>query len=222
MRALRTAWLLALVLLEGGCGLPSSYYLNPPTGPSALDPADDFQISSSNANSEPEFRGFELYYKFYAAEGDVQNSLGGPSNDVTTLTNAHFLTVCSGADANIDVRTPPLIPVDVVDRGLAFTVTISVPVNSAASASYTTPNTAKNVQINRHVRALTGSKPFTFNSTLAGNYLLSDADMQGVMGSISGGVIYLAMYAVSYGLQDLSTPIYSYPVYLGYLRLASF
>ena len=67
----------------------------------------------------------------------------------------------------------------------------------------------------------TENKPFTFNTSLGGNYNALDVDVKDVM-PLLPYVVYLAMYAVSYGIQDVSTPIYSYPVYLGYLRLSQF
>jgi len=236
MRFFRFVTLFALVLVAVSCGLPSSYYLSPPTlGPGGAqgDPTSGFfQILSTSANSEEEFRGFELYYKFDAtAPTGTEINLGNSTNDVTTLTNAGFLTVCSGdstRDATPTQRTLPLIPIQQADRGTTFSVTINVNPQSpdATLVNYTYTAAAAGtveVQIDRHVFDTTtgGCKPFTFIRWLPGNYSTADADMTN-LGTLQSSTIYLVMYAVSYGLQDVSTPIYSYPVYLGYLTLSSF
>jgi hypothetical protein len=218
------------------CGLPDPFFLSPPTVPrvaSALDYG--FQLQTTDRSAEPEFRGYELYYKIYAdySSAQAEANLGGGDPGVSQLTAKGFLPVTRGpailpasggltADTTPDFRSAPLIPIATGDRSSAFTITITFnPANldpSWTAYSYTSPTTgAVEQEMDRYVAGIAGCKPFTFGQ---GNYAPSDPDI--VKAGPLSSPIFVAMYVVSYGLQDLSTPIYSYPVYMGYLSLSGY
>ncbi len=244
MRAHRLACLLAVSALLGtGCGLPDPYYLSPPvvTVASTLDYK--FQLQTTDRTAEPEFRGYELYYKIYASDSAAQaeQNVGGTDPGVSALTAKGFMAATRGlayqppsgglaADASADTRTAPLLPIAPSDRSSSFTIIINfnpalgVTYEPTTNFSYTSPTTGAILQaIDRHVNSTpSGCKPFTFGQ---GYYVQQDQDVSAVwssLGSAPGSTIYVAMYAVSYGLLDVSTPIYSYPVYMGYLQLSSY
>ncbi len=55
--------LAATALLGTACGLPDPFYLSPPVVTTAGTLGYSFQLTSTDRSAEPDFRGFELYYK---------------------------------------------------------------------------------------------------------------------------------------------------------------
>jgi hypothetical protein len=250
------AALAALLLSFAGCGLPDSFYLSPPsigvsTGALASALSGNFVIQHTDRSSEPDFRGYELYYKLYTGPPPVADQNLGTAATTSTstvdalMTQSGFLTLCRGPsvspppatasaqavapDTSVATRTLPLILIDPSDRGSNFTITINVnPVNqssgsdSATNFTYTAPTGVYLQEVDRHVNGVIPGvgvprcMPFTFGQ---GYYQPSDLDISAIWSAIQG-TLYIAVYAVSYGLQDLSTPIYSYPVYMGYLSIS--
>jgi hypothetical protein len=211
-------------LLAAGCGLPSPYYLSPPAAPSSPASVNSplFSVISTTDNSETEFRGFELYYKCYLSEADIEANFGSLSFE-STLRSAGFLPVCTETDTSPSVHIVPLVPIDAADRGKPFTITIDFnspnPGIYNAVSSYTRPDTA--IVVTKGVRryvldTLTGVSCKTFDFL---EFLTADADFGKV--ASAGAPFYVAMYALSYGLQDKATPIWSWPVYLGYVEIKS-
>jgi hypothetical protein len=224
----------AAVLAGGSCGLPDAYYLAPPNAPQAS-PLDYHFTITTSASSEVEFRGYELYYKVYtdaaAVAADVNLGAGVPGTEA--LVAAKFLSVCRGpallpasggaaTDASPDSRTLPLIPIATADRSSSFTILVNVnPTlgDTGSTFDYTSPTTGEIQQeIDRHASASPGCKAFSFEP---GNYQPTDADGGFLAAAPSVTQVYIAMYSVSYGLLD-TTPIYSSPVYMGYLLLSGF
>ena len=234
--------MVALCASGAGCGLPDSFYLSPPSA-SQAQPLDGlFTIQHTDRSSEPDFRGYELYYKLYSsAPPAADTNLGSTTGTVDLLTSNGFLTLCKGpvvtapsgassqavsADVSVATRVAPLILIDPNDRNASFTVTINVNpaggTDAGTSYSYAAPSGSYQQEIDRHV---TGSiatvgvqrcMPFTYGQ---GYYQQTDPDISAIW-PVTGGTLYIAVYAVSYGLQNLSTPIYSYPVYMGYLTIS--
>src|SRR5512144_2413085 len=102
-------------LLWTSCGLPEPFYLGPPSVTFSNDPTTgSYTINETDHSSEPEFRGYELYYKLYADSAVAASeaaSFGGPSKTVDDLLQHGFLTLCRGpgtgalalpADASIE------------------------------------------------------------------------------------------------------------------------
>ena len=217
-----TLLLLLLVLLTAGCGLPSPFYLTPTATPGpATETTPLFQIKSTSENSEPEFRGFELYYKCYKTADDPIESNFGTSSFESDLRRAGFLPVCSEADVFASGRSAPLIYIDPTlptDRGEVFNVTVDFNSPANAKYEYTGPKTGTffSVGVRRSVSDGVGRfktfDPVQFQST--------DPDISRIWTQAKAeGSFYIAMYTLSYGRQDLGTPIWSSPVYLGYVRI---
>jgi hypothetical protein len=212
-----------VALLVAGCGLPSSYYLTPPaTPPTLASPIGYpvFQVISTTDNSESEFRGFELYYKCYRITETLESGFGENSLE-SDLRAKGFLPVCSELDSTPTGRRVPLILVDPLDRGLDFTVTVDFNLPGSATYAryqYTGPVTLSSVsvEVRRYISDGAGACK-TFDAT---EFLATDLDISRIFaGALTDGSFYLAMYALSYGLQDISTPIWSWPVYLGYVEI---
>jgi hypothetical protein len=214
-------------LLAAGCGLPSPYYLSPPATPgyiagtqSALPGTPYFYVISTTDNSEAEFRGFELYYKCYLDAGGIEMNFGSSSFE-STLRSVGFKPVCSEDDTSPSAHSAPLIPIAPADRGKPFVVKVDFDSLGGglykAIYSYTRPDTA--IVVSKGVRryaidAAVSCKTFDF-----AQFVSTDADFS-IGGSVSpGGPFFIAIYALSYGLQDISTPIWSWPVYLGYVEI---
>ncbi len=248
------AALVAVLLSTAGCGLPDAYYLSPPNVPAPTGSlVNSFVILPTDHSSEPDFRGYELYYKLYspATPPVADQNLGTAATTSTTtvdalMTASGFLTLCRGPvvsapatalpqavaqDTSSETRNVPLILIDPSDRGSSFSITINFnPVNqlgndSTTNYTYTAPTGAYQQEIDRDVDGtISGVQrcmPFTLGQ---GYYKSTDPDIviSGINSStIQGTVVYIAVYAVSYGLQNLSTPIWSYPVYMGYLELTT-
>jgi hypothetical protein len=206
---------LLTVVLAAGCGLPQTYYLTPPATPTvwASPTRPYFEVISTTANGEPEFRGFELYYKCYRIGEAIENGFGETSQE-SNLRSVGFLPVCSSEnDASPTGRSVPLILIDIPSRGLSFTVTVDFNVPASATYQYT----GHSVGVRRYVSDGAGACK-TFESS---KFEATDVDISRIFaGAQSDGEFYLAMYALSYGKQDLTTTIWSSPVYLGYVRIS--
>jgi hypothetical protein len=219
MRSLALLAILA-VLFAAGCGLPSPYFLEPPGYPKlgfASDSTPIFYVESTTANSEPEFRGFELYYKCYKDEASIEYGFG-TGNQESDLKAAGFLPVCTASDLSPQGRSVPLIPIESDDRGSEFTITLNFNAPDTAAYEYTGPisTTVVSTGVRRYVFDVdsgTGCKTFAYDQ-----FSPSDPDISAIHSQLSGAV-YIAMYALSYGKQDLATTIWSTPVYLGWAKI---
>jgi hypothetical protein len=212
--------LMLAALLAAGCGLPSPYYLSPPAAPSssASPTTPLFSVTSTTDNSEAEFRGFELYYKCYLSEADIESNFGSLSFE-STLRSAGFLPVCSEDDTSPSGHLVPLIPIDAADRGKSFTITVDFNSPSSATYQYTRPDIGTIVSkgVRRYVPDDTAVTCKTFDFA---QFLTTDADYSRIGSSVPlDGPFYIAIYALSYGVQDKATPIWSWPVYLGYVGI---
>lgn len=196
-----------------------------------------------------QFLGFEMYYKFYADPSLIENNLSGNTNiDEYDLRNTyHFLPVCSQLDffsltPPADLHTnKPLLPVQSGNTSTIFiTITFSNSPNTQPVVLYNgaplpAPGLSEPLSIRRNVGDTTGFQsstyqqpkpfiqpslgqpyPYTIDGTPRGN---PDPDVQLPWETVkTTGVAYLAIYAMSYGMQSF-TPIFSSPVYLGYIQV---
>jgi hypothetical protein len=228
-----------------GCGLPNYPSLNPPGQPSVLASpgTPTFTINATTQNNELEFKGFELYYKFYATPDQIEQNLQNVL-EYNLRTTYGYRPVCYQIDTfsatpptNLHVNKP-LIYVQPGDRGTVFSVTITFPglgspIQSPVAvlfngAPYYSPKDAsqplsirRNVGDTNSLSSTYGQPKLFIAADLAdpSTYQSTDIDVQGIWGSVSGGVAYLAMYVMSYGVQDYTTDLYSTPVYLGYVQI---
>jgi hypothetical protein len=238
MHALRLWLILLVVIAETGCGLPDQFYIaSPSTVTLAGGTGNTFSFANPDHTSDSttlNFKGFELYYKLYSTDnssaitGQDYNA-NNTSDVVTQLTNAGYLPVCAGTDIN--THASPLIPVAVADISSTFSVTVSVnqfPAGAISTASYSVIASGHqvNVEIRRNIIdngfGSSGQfKTFLPNSLTSSDlsFVPADIDVSGIYTRVQqlGGNAYLAMYALSYGVQGLSTPIRSTPLFLGYV-----
>lgn len=154
MHALKVSTLAALVILEVGCGLPSPYFLSPPTV-SGLFTQFTQTCAIQNANRSQDyqatFQGFELYYKFYGYSSDANfyqdQQYGTTSYTPTDLVNGHgFHRVTLGRGTNSTLTpdsTPgnssaPLININLLDPAdIANTFNIVITFNDSTGAGAT-------------------------------------------------------------------------------------
>jgi hypothetical protein len=230
MRVVKLLVLLACAATLGGCGLPDQYYLQPPIA-QATAPGLYFAFLNPDhisGDSNVTFKGYELYYQFYADSISINSNAYDPNSTadvVSQLTSNKFLPVVSDIDS-FPARSIPVVPVDAADIGTSFSVHVNINTVGTTDSNFSfspvivspTGNLRRNVKGTNFYLGF--YKPFYSNSTYSGNYDPFDLDCSLIAGTInSTGTVYLAMYALSYGLQGISTPLRSIPVYLGYLQL---
>lgn len=212
----------------------------PPTPASSSTPI--FTISVPDDAKEAEFQGYELYYRFYGSSGEINFNLQNVSE--AQLTSVYgYRQVCSGEDEGTSSSQSlhthkPLIPVPLADRNRAFLITVDF-INPLAPMSgqpiVTYDGTVQSISIRRNVEdantsssthgeckpyvpLLVGSDPHAYQET--------DRDIGVTMWNIvkpdgGTGSVFMAVYALSYGLRDFSTDIYSLPVYLGSIEITT-
>ncbi len=219
MRKARILLLLGAVLLEAGCGLPDTYFLGAPTvgtiSPGASvqfyshDPSHDINVNSV---------GVEIYYKFYAASGDIEGTAYDSTNPVDAsaqLLAKGFRPVClTTGYPNV---TDPLIPAG----GNSILVRIT-PSSSASSDSNYSVDGGATVEIRRNTSKtdLSAFRTFQDHNTVPGNFDYADADIGLTLynAMVASGQIYMAFYAISYGqVIGTQTPVRSAATYLGNL-----
>jgi hypothetical protein len=225
------ALLLAVLGLVSGCGLDRIPYLEPPNSPgTATAGTPIFIIDVPATEKEAEFRGYELYYKFYKSLEAIESNLQGVTEDV--LRANQYKAVCSASDtvsspslSNFHV-TQPLIYVETFDRNRAFQIKVTFfapPVQPEVLYD----GNLYSVSIRRNVPdTRVGSpsnnepKPFIQMDALYPAYPdVPDSDIQAIWGDVKPGgtgIVYLAMYVLSYGVVDITTDVFSTAVWLGY------
>jgi hypothetical protein len=233
--------LLFAILLGQGCGLENIPVLNPPYIPAGGQGSETnyvFSFQSTTANNETDFRGFELFYKFYSDLTSVPpNPPATGAADVSWLLGLGYKPVCS---KNSDVvggtavtHNAPLVPVAIADRGTSFTVsidfhtlgTVTQPSFSYGGATQPVPA----VEVRRavgdnSVGSPDNGYPKTFivsTSSLVHTYLATDADIGTSLlaAATTQGFAYFVVYVASYGFSTDQGGYYSLPLYLGYVKV---
>jgi hypothetical protein len=243
MRVVRPCVLLCLGTLLVRCGLPDQYYLAPPLAiTQATSTSIFFQFNNPDHSVDLNvvFKGFDLYYKFYAdaslIEGNAYDSTS-PLDVPAQLKSKGFMELCAATDTQ-PTKSVPLVKVNAAARTDSFTVYVNVnqPTSSTVSfkpllglISYYTYNPPSGSLVEAEVRrtmadpAAPGAwKTFLPNQVTPNNYFNTDTDISPqVLTQVlaSGGYAYLAMYALSYGVIGISTPSRSAAVYLGYVMI---
>jgi hypothetical protein len=233
------ALVVACFCIVSGCGLEDFVTsLRPPNNPSTLasETTPTFEINVPAGVKESQFRGYELYYKFYVNSSDIEISLTGVSESELRSTYK-FRPVCSGDDSYIgtppeNLHTPKpqgLFAVPIPWLGSAFLITVTFSPSSVPNPQPTVSSTgpALSVSVRRNVPDTNPAnymkaKPFAPIGLLPA-YQENDRDINVIWPQVKpipdggNGVMYLAMYALSYGVaDDHVTDLYSTPVYLGY------
>lgn len=155
MRLFRLLALLCITVCATGCGLPDSYFLQPPAVGNLASPlGTPFSITGTDRGSDTgaTFLGYELYYKFYGNNSDSTfnsdlTSFGTGSTN-TDLQQAGFHRLCLGlssvpalaADASAGYASAPLINIDAIDSGnINKSYTITIKLNDEAPPSPVPP-----------------------------------------------------------------------------------
>ena len=224
MKTTRLLLLLGVVLLQLTCGLPDTYYLQPPTvvtlAPGGAPGTFVFSnpIHDLNHDINVSFTGNELYYKFYnnisLIEQNAYDSTNTQDPSVQLLAKG-FFPIVAGTDS-VPNRLDPVIP-----TGGATTVTVAIVTNLVFDSTYSI-SAGPSGEIRRDIPSVsspTTYKDFTTQSTTPSNYIPGDADVAAVWGNT---IVYLAMYALSFGYTGASTPQRSVPTYLGYIQITPF
>jgi hypothetical protein len=131
MRLFRLIALLGITAFWTGCGLPDSYFLQPPAvgvQAATATSASEFQITGTSRGSDTgaTFQGYELYYKFYANNTDsvFNNDFTsfGTGSTYTDLVQAGFHRLCLGtslygltADTTYGSASAPLVNIHTLD-----------------------------------------------------------------------------------------------------------
>ncbi len=222
----RAACLLAAGLLAaglfGGCGLEIIPVLERPGNPILATPTTPrFQLVYTTANNQAEFRGFELYYKFYLSGSTLETNY----QTVDELRSHGFRRVLGTGDTLTNF-VPPLVPVDPADRAVGFTSeadlsTLPSPTGPIPSLLYAgTVTGPRTIQVLRSAQDATTGQLKSFAPVLASgasNYLSTDQDLSSDI--VAAGRVDAVLYGLAFGLLDFSTPLYSAPVYLGYATI---
>jgi hypothetical protein len=241
MRIVRLCVLLCIGALLGGCGLPDQYYLAPPLAiTQATSTSNYFQFNNPDHSVDLNvvFKGFELYYKFYAdaslVEGNAYDSTS-PLDVSAQLKSKGFMELCAATDTQ-PTKSVPVVKINAAVRADSFTIYVNVNQPTSGTVTFSTPsglisyytyNPPSGSLVEAEVRrgmadpAAPGAwKTFLPNRVTLNNYFNTDTDISPqVLTQVlaSGGNAYLAMYAVSYGVIGVSTPSRSAAVYLGYV-----
>lgn len=230
MKKLRFLVLIAVMTLEVGCGLPDSYFLQPPAVLSIASITSSYftftnPVHDHNHDINVTYSGDELFYKFYADSSEVEVSAYDQSSSTdpsTQLIAKGFWPICLSTDP-AGSRTEPPIP----ENGTASTgSTVTVTISSTGESSYVMDTNAP-VNIRRDVANSslpTQYKTFQSNTNGGGlasgsGFLSADLDFATVASDsmFNGSTFYVAWYAISYGLTNTSTPSRSAAVYMGYM-----
>lgn len=208
------ACLAAAAIVFSACGLEITPVLDPPDAPEALasDTTPVFQVVNlpTTVPSDWYFElkyGFELYYKFYDRNQTKEEKL----NDQGALIAAGYRRV--NTTGSLSAQVLPLIPINVADQNTEFDVTLDFAQPVASRATYNVGDPAPVIEVRRGVEHLGSAKTFAREDLDP-----SDADVSEIWTqAVSDGEIHLAMYALTYGLYDLSIPLYSTARYLGFM-----
>jgi hypothetical protein len=244
MSVFRACALLCFGALLGGCGLPDQYYLAPPVAPiKAIATSNYFQFNNPDHSIDLNvvFKGFDLYYKFYADTSvieDLAYDSTSPLDAASQLKAKGFFELCARTDTPPN-RSFPVVPISAMVRADSFTVYVNINQPTAGTSFSTTSNLVSyytysppsgslvETEIRRFVAdpSATGAyKTFLPNQWVGNNYSSSPPDpdiaspvLSSILGT-GGGNAYVALYAVSYGVIGVSTPSRSAAEYLGYIR----
>lgn len=205
------ALLAAAVLALSSCGLEILPDLDPPgDSADASESTPLFKVQNA-ATLIPEFRGFELYYKFLAEGEAIPSGLATKAQ----VEGAGFRRVYA---TGVPVLALPLLPVDPADRNTDFVIEIDF--NAVAT---TPPEAVYLGAIPPSVYPVIVCRPVTDGYGFAKTFRQADLeagdeDLAGIpWPPTTGQRISCVMYALSYGLKDFTDHLYSTARYLGYM-----
>ncbi|GEM_PF-6888166 len=206
-----------LMLSTLRCGLESSRsYLNPPdvVDIASLD-SQTFHFYSTDKNNEPEFQGFELYYKFYTDTTNILADTNYTTLDQLKANGFNRVTNIGNGDSI------PLIKVQTLHIGSNFEITVDFsPIRNSSNPeifSATDSIVSEPVEIGRGVKdVFEVYKPFL-------DFQTNDLDIGSeIYNSVvnDNTPLFIVLYVLSFG-NIFSDYYYSDCEYLGYIDLAN-
>lgn len=227
------SWLFLLVFFSA-CGLDTFYYLDPPISRHFIDDASSlsndpsnqfvsFITASSNADNADIFQGSSVYYKIYNSPDQLFNNKKSIENINKEYTNQGMeLLITWGYQP---LTTDKVDTVNLVAAGGSQEVTIRLwnqTLDGEGNYKYPARIQVGGNDIGIPVRSVE-NKTFSFSSTAESNsiYSLPEEGQEDVSFSTGAGTStwYVALYAVSTGMNPSLTPVYSQVVYLGSLAI---
>jgi hypothetical protein len=209
---MRRVLLAAVLLALAACGLDYWPYLEPPGDPTeALPGTPIFQVIY-NVTSVTEFRGFEVYYKFYSSDQTRQTGI----TTLEGLKAANYHRMCSPGTLSMQgLPFVPLIPVDLLAEPLDFKTELDFRLTETPYMDYQGVVPPADDGIRRTATdALSETKTFAKSELKETDADLTDVNWDQVD---LDNQLYLVIYALSYGLKDINIPLYSTARYLGYM-----
>jgi hypothetical protein len=200
--------ILAAVSLIAACGLESVPVLDPP-GFTDLTPTNQNSVLTNVPTVVDEFRGYELYYKFYLPGQDKQTSM----TSVDQLIPAGFRRVCSD-QSPVDSQIPPVILVDQLDRNTSVMTTLVFQDADIAAFALYAGAAPRTVTLRRAVEENGEPEYFRISAFDA-----DDEDLASIWSEVEaqGNELHLALYVMSNGLNGFSPTLYSEIRYIGYM-----
>jgi hypothetical protein len=203
--------ILAAVAVLAACGLEIVPDLDPPGIPTPAGELTPVFHVIYEVTAIPEFRGFEVYYKFYSSDQLLQDGLSA----IGELEAAGFHRMCSpGTLSEQGLPYVPLIPVNTADRSAGFSTDLIFNLVLSPYMNYQASSPPPYTGLRRSTTELLETKTFDKNALIRTDIDLVDVNWVQVD---SDGRLYLVAYAISYGLYDLNQSLYSSARYLGYM-----
>ncbi len=196
----------AAAIVLAACGLENLPVLDPPAF-TEMTPLSTFTVLTNVPTTVAEFRGYELYYKFYARDQAKQTTM----TSVDQLVPAGFRRVCSTISP-VESQVPPVVLVDPVDRNTEVQTTVYFPdADTAAYAGYggASPRT---VPLRRSVEEAGAPKTFQLSA-----FDPDDEDIAAIWSDVQsqGNELHLVVYVMSNGLNGWSPTLYSEVSWVG-------
>jgi len=173
-----------------------------------------FTFRCTTANSEPEFEGFELYYKFYTNEQTPNEGI----TDRSGLLAAGFDRVCEAPPEyhnDIDKPLIEVIPPDDIEFTLDFAASPEPTVTSFPAGITVIMRRA--AYYSSSTTHLDEFKSFDYDYDAIETYMETDDPDYGseVLAAIDArSDLHLTLYVLSYGKQEYATDLYSSAVCL--------
>lgn len=205
--------LAAFFLSFAGCGIEYIVALDKPESIGTSYTDRTFKVYVEIQDYVSEFRGLELYYRF--TDGDVSPESVHDSRDGLVIDG--FTRIMSAAVDSPSFSSKPLaaVPIGRRDHRIEVTIDFSDPTSAFLTAYDATASEDLPGYTDLEVRrsAIIGD---TFKDF--GDLDSADSDLQGLdPEDITNRNLYLVIYALSYGKQDIVIDAYSKPAYLEYI-----
>ncbi|MBN2443413.1 MAG: hypothetical protein JXJ04_18775 [Spirochaetales bacterium] len=239
---LKTFLCLCLFCLCLTCGIDEIPVLSKPQKGNTSDTFNtfEFRITENNGcvegcyKTEPDFLGFEIYYKFFSSDLDGQNAANSQSNKLTVneLESNSFRRISFYInDNNCDKPTriqKPLIPVPKDNRGKQSLITISFNAMESTGNIYIKAVAEETdglseirgvdeLEIRRNIE---DPEKLEFFKSFE-DFTTSDADVNGVGSLELEESLIILVYVLSYGKYNLSETIYSEALCLSWINVSN-